>query len=173
MLALLGFLRRQVGLRTDSASATGSLHAKLAELRAYVVRGVKLSISSASNNLKASADTERSGPGNSYTLAKSIQYGLGSGTVRVSFDIRADSNGISGCHGKIYINGVAVGTERSVMNSTEYITFTEDVTVKNGDFIQLYCDGKNGSYTNPYWCRNFRIYYDVVEMTGDTAVITD
>ena len=28
--AMLGFLRRQVGLRTDSASATGSAHAKLA-----------------------------------------------------------------------------------------------------------------------------------------------
>ena len=28
---LLAFLRRQVGLRTDAASATGSLHAKIAE----------------------------------------------------------------------------------------------------------------------------------------------
>ena len=30
--AMLGFLRRQVGLRTDSASASGSLHAKVANL---------------------------------------------------------------------------------------------------------------------------------------------
>jgi len=30
MEAMLSFLRRQVGLRTDSASATGSAHAKLA-----------------------------------------------------------------------------------------------------------------------------------------------
>ncbi len=32
MEALLSFLRRQVGLRTDSADASGSLHAKVANL---------------------------------------------------------------------------------------------------------------------------------------------
>jgi hypothetical protein len=34
--AMLGFLRRQVGLRTDAASSTGSLHAKIGEMRAYL-----------------------------------------------------------------------------------------------------------------------------------------
>ncbi len=34
--AMLSFLRRQVGLRTDSASSSGSVHAKLGELREYV-----------------------------------------------------------------------------------------------------------------------------------------
>lgn len=33
MEALLSFIRRQVGLRTDQASATGSLHAKVGEAR--------------------------------------------------------------------------------------------------------------------------------------------
>ena len=32
MEAMLSFLRRQIGLRTDSASATGSAHAKLAHI---------------------------------------------------------------------------------------------------------------------------------------------
>ena len=32
MEALLSFIRRQIGLRTDSASASGSLHAKVANL---------------------------------------------------------------------------------------------------------------------------------------------
>ncbi len=36
METIYGFIRRQVGLRTDAASATGSLHAKVAELRSYV-----------------------------------------------------------------------------------------------------------------------------------------
>jgi hypothetical protein len=36
MEALLSFIRRQVGLRTDSASASGSLHAKIGEMRAYL-----------------------------------------------------------------------------------------------------------------------------------------
>ena len=33
MEALLSFIRRQVGLRTDSASATGSIHAKIGDLK--------------------------------------------------------------------------------------------------------------------------------------------
>jgi hypothetical protein len=36
MEALLSFIRRQVGLRTDAASSTGSLHAKIVEMRAYL-----------------------------------------------------------------------------------------------------------------------------------------
>ncbi len=36
MEALLSFIRRQVGLRTDSASVSGSLHAKIGEMRAYL-----------------------------------------------------------------------------------------------------------------------------------------
>ena len=34
--AMLSFLRRQVGLRTDSADAAGSLHAKIGGLRSYL-----------------------------------------------------------------------------------------------------------------------------------------
>ena len=34
--ALLSFIRRQVGLRTDGASSTGSLHSKIGEMRAYL-----------------------------------------------------------------------------------------------------------------------------------------
>ncbi len=32
----MSFIRRQVGLRTDAASSTGSLHAKIGEMRAYL-----------------------------------------------------------------------------------------------------------------------------------------
>jgi len=34
--ALMSFIRRQVGLRTDAASSTGSLHAKVTEIRNYL-----------------------------------------------------------------------------------------------------------------------------------------
>lgn len=34
---IIGWLRNHLGIRTDTASATGSLHAKVAELRAYLV----------------------------------------------------------------------------------------------------------------------------------------
>jgi len=36
MEAMLSFLRRQVGLRTDSADASGSLHAKITALKSYI-----------------------------------------------------------------------------------------------------------------------------------------
>jgi hypothetical protein len=39
MEAMLSFLRRQVGLRTDAASATGSLHAKIAYLKDTTIPG--------------------------------------------------------------------------------------------------------------------------------------
>lgn len=42
--AMLSFLRRQVGLRTDAASATGSLHAK--------VKDVKSAVSSVQTNMQ-------------------------------------------------------------------------------------------------------------------------
>jgi len=34
--ALMSFIRRQVGLRTDSADASGSLHAKITALKSYI-----------------------------------------------------------------------------------------------------------------------------------------
>jgi len=37
MEALLSFIRRQVGLRTDAASSTGSLHAKVADLKVSIM----------------------------------------------------------------------------------------------------------------------------------------
>lgn len=37
MEAMLSLLRRQIGLRTDSADAAGSLHAKVGELRNYLI----------------------------------------------------------------------------------------------------------------------------------------
>jgi hypothetical protein len=38
--AMLGFIRRQIGLRTDAASATGSVHAKLGDLRSYLYNAI-------------------------------------------------------------------------------------------------------------------------------------
>ena len=38
--ALMSFTRRQVGLRTDVASATGSLHAKVGDMKNTLLLGV-------------------------------------------------------------------------------------------------------------------------------------
>jgi len=38
--ALMSFIRRQVGLRTDAASSTGSLHAKVGDVKSYLINTI-------------------------------------------------------------------------------------------------------------------------------------
>jgi len=60
-------------------------------------------------------------------------------TFRIKFDLR-NLNGIRTAYGKLYINGVAAGTERS-RNANTVATYTEDLTYsswKIGDTIELW-----------------------------------
>jgi len=108
----------------------------------------------ASDNLKISADTERSMVGASYTKVKEVMVKR-FGTIRVKFDLKCDVTDDS--FGRIYVNGVAVGTERNNTTSS-YVTYSEDITVKAGDLVQLYY--KQDASGNSVYTRNFRIYYD-------------
>jgi len=58
-----------------------------------------------------------------------------SGTIRISFDLKTGHSGT--VYGKIYINNVAVGTERS-QSEDDYTTYTEDLNVQRGDAIQIW-----------------------------------
>ena len=162
---LLAFLRRQVGLRDDAASATGSAHAKLADLKTTITNKIDLA-AVASGNLKVSADTERGTGATGYTLVKSIRI-FHLGRVRVSFDLKAGTAGVA-ANGRIYVNGVAVGTE-CVNTTTSYVTYTEDFRLGSGDYIQLYYRPTDG-YTVS--ARNFRVFYDLV-MDMSHEVVTN
>ncbi len=48
--AMLSFLRRQVGLRTDSADENGSLHAKIKDVKTYLGGGVGTSTDDRADN---------------------------------------------------------------------------------------------------------------------------
>lgn len=148
------FIRRQIGVRTDTASSTGSLHAKIGELRSYTFN-LTNTVTVASGNLKVSADTERTSVASAYTLIKSIQV-LKSGFVRFSFEGKTSATTDNGFL-QIYKNGVAFGTER-VFSSVSYATYTEDLSVKEGDYIQIYAK-RAGAVTT--FCRNFRGAYDL------------
>lgn len=156
MEALLSFIRRQIGLRTDTASATGSAHAKLAQLLADTTELLltkRNGIVIASDTLKASADTERTSTSDTYAKIKEIQV-LVKGVVRVTFDMKASSGLV---YGAVYVNGVLV-----VESSTEgltYSTFTHDISVNELDSVQLYRKVAGGSVRTGYW-KNFRIKYD-------------
>lgn len=75
----------------------------------------------------------------SYTKTWEVQI-FAVGTIRVKFQLTptAGTN-----YGRIYVNGIAIGTERSGSG-----TWTEDITITNGDLLQIYCKsaGASGSY---------------------------
>jgi len=58
------------------------------------------------------------------------------GTLSTTFTLATD-NGSYTVYGRIYVNGVAVGTERG-SSSTAGLTFAEDITVSAGDLVQIY-----------------------------------
>lgn len=107
----------------------------------------------AGNNLLVYADTQENISPTSYTEMKKIVINA-TGTIRVKFSLMAGNNGYA-VYGRIYKNGVAVGTERS--NATQStVEYTEDIAVTSGDSIQIYC--KLASSGMGGYVSNFRIY---------------
>jgi|GEM_PF-5275232 len=124
----------------------------------------------ASVNLKQSADTERTkvngGADPNYSLVKSIRVHL-PGVYRIKFDLRSDSTSQT-VYARIYKNGVAYGTEQSTL-STTYVTFSEDLTFAPGDTIDLYY--KSPTTSVGVLVRNFRLYYDKGTIADNSVVI--
>jgi len=159
--AMLGFLRRQVGLRNDTNDPAGSLHAKIGNIQTYLDYGVLSRQAVASDALKFSSDDEVVTRETNYLKAKTILIML-SGIIRVSFDLqggRFSGTNYTG-YGLIHINGIPVGTERSVVGTASYPTFTEDIPCAAGDRIEIWT--KSSSADGRVSVRNFRIYFDVV-----------
>ena len=121
------------------------------------------SITTASDVLKVSADTEQSTNSSNYGLKKSIKV-LRGGVYRVKFDFK--SNGAAWGYGRTYVNGVAEGAER--MGTTSYVTYSEDITLEVNDYIQIYIRGNGGSGYG--YVKNFRLYYDLSTVSDNTIV---
>jgi hypothetical protein len=78
---------------------------------------------------------------------------FGSGSLYISFELKADAYT---AYGRVYRNGVAVGTEQSTTSGT-YVVKGETISGwANGDKIQLYIHHLNGD--NTAFAENFRIY---------------
>ncbi len=163
MEALLSFVRRQVGLRTDPANATGSLHAKVNHLNMRSPVGI-----TASDALALSADVERSTTNPTPLKLKEISMGAFSGTVRISFDLR-NTVSVSGPHAQIYKNGVAAGDDIA-HNSSSWQTYTADFDSAPGDVWQLYV-WKTGTSGGTPTVRNFRIHFTAA--LGEPSVLLD
>jgi len=74
------------------------------------------------------------------------------GTYRVKFTIRATTGTIA--YGKIYVNDVAVGTEK-YNDSETYIEVSDDVTVVANDNIQLYVRSAQPGFD--IWYKVFKV----------------
>jgi len=97
------------------------------------------------------ANTERGGYDTSYTKKKQITVKR-SGTFTVVFQINAAVPATA--YGRIYKNGVALGTERT-NTASGYVTFVESFAFVAGDQIQIYCKTSNGS--DAYHIANFSV----------------
>lgn len=113
-----------------------------------------------SETLRHSSDTEKSANSTSYVKIKEIKVDIFDtlGEITIKFDLKcaADETG----YGRVYKNGVALGTEQSVVSAT-YVTKSEDLgSFVKDDLIQIYV--KRG-VTNERitYVENFRLYYDL------------
>ena len=77
------------------------------------------------------------------SFTKAVEFLMvAGGTYRVSFLISQYSGQ---CKAQIYVNGTASGILRSVGSPT---LFTEDITVPNNGYIQIYCSSTGGRLTD-------------------------
>lgn len=88
MEALLSFIRRQVGLRTDVDSSTGSLHAKVGYIKTYLAgikkKGfIKTSFSSSSTSYQTALNVSGSGKLDILSLTASA---TANPTVKITID---------------------------------------------------------------------------------------
>lgn len=162
--AMLSFLRRQVGLRTDAADPAGSLHAKIKNI---MTSGCDERQAIASSTVRLSADTTKTTTSTSYVLMKKIVV-FRTGIYRVSFRMR-NNNGIGGGKARIYRNGTPYGTERVGTNGAT-VTYTEDLPFSKGDTIEVWALS-NSSYST--YISNFKIAFDLATTPTDGVVILD
>jgi len=117
----------------------------------------------ASNTLVKSSDTAITIVSSSYALMKSIStpiVHLPNGVYRVKFSLYVYGNVNEHAYGKIYVNGIAAGTERHLQGdggSGTTVEYSEDITITaaGGAAIQLYAYHTGGQLSQVL---NFRIY---------------
>ena len=120
------------------------------------------------DNLLRIHDAEGNADYAAYTKVKTITLDKlepTSSTLRVKFDIHSTTG--TATRGKIYKNGIALGTERETNQGT-FQTYSEDLAFVEGDTIELWVYNVIGG-DNVYW-RNLRIYGSEPQMSIDDAI---
>lgn len=122
---------------------------------------------SASDTLRISSDVELIGSNTTYEIHKEISTKV-PGVVRVKFDLAKEAGSGATVYGRIYLNGSAVGTERSSTSET-YTTYSEDITLPRDtiqNLIQIYTKSSSDSVGQEARIKNFRIYFNITTVYG-------
>lgn len=115
------------------------------------------------DDLIHSNDTEASAASSSYVKVKETECEI-SGTIRIKFDMKRDAEA-GNRNGRIYKNGVALGTARN-SDSDTYITYSEDLVFDIGDTIEVWVNGTGAPRAT--LIRNFRIYGEMINVFKNT-----
>lgn len=122
----------------------------------------------ASNALKLSADTERSGAA---VVAKRFLVPF-PGTVRVKWQIKSDG---SGQPANLSVS-TQIGTCSDSHSGANYKTGACDIRVVAGDIVEVSARGTQNFTTFVFstaFMRNVRVFYNVVDSTGAGQVLND
>jgi len=122
------------------------------------VLGSLVNIVTVSDNLLLSSDAQVDTTEDTPQKVKEFLIKIG-GKYRIKFDFYNGTPGYGA--GRIYINGVGVGTQRAAGTWT---TFSEDLDVDVNDLLQLYI--WDSPTTGHAYARNFRLYGDESHSIG-------
>lgn len=134
-----------------------------------VTLGVELSMA-ASDVLRNSNDAEKGTQSLTYVKVKECLLNADLPACRIKFDLRNNADAYV-AYGKIYKNGVAIGTERT-NNTWTTVTFSQDFTgFVSGDLIQIYA--KQAQATHWAYVSNMRFYYtQVARKLGGSELVS-
>ena len=110
--------------------------------------------------------TERTSVSDSYAKLKETRVHV-TGHYRVTFEMKCGGDYI--VKGKIYCNGVTVGTERSEENTLTYAEQTaEDLHFNAGDLVQIYAHTTIAT-TQTVYIQNFKLKGTAMTAFEDTS----
>lgn len=124
-----------------------------ADIADGTITRAKIGAYTAGNYFIIGSDSEKKIYATSYTKVKEIVV-TRTGTLRVSFALASE---IGYVYGRVYRNGVAVGTARDTMSKNPQ-TYSEDISGwEPNDLCQIYAYAQYGG-TYPAKVTNFRLY---------------
>jgi len=157
--------------KLDNLDALVSSRATEAGIWSYVTRKLNKATSLVyailSDNLKVSADTERSEGSGVNTKVKEMQI-IHAGNYRIKYDIRKHPDAGSAV-AQVFKDGIEYGARYTSYSDT-YETVTEDLSFNAGDLVQLYLHTTSAG--KDAYIRNFRLYFDYHDDIERVPIIT-